>query len=219
MGNSRVSIWGCSEGIQGALLLTTNPAIAPDGSTTGTITHTHSAITDNGATPVAPSPKGINTDGATQGGDDGSSTNIGAIAGGAVGGVAGLALIGAAIFLYMRHKKKKVAAAGGIAAAPMAQQPGQGPPANVGYNSGQPDYQHHYGAYDPKAYPQQQVSPGPYTPSAYSPDYTQQQQPSWGHPSPSATNTSPAPANSEPVATELPDGRPTGSRENRAELG
>lgn len=36
----------------------------------------------------------------------GSSTNVGAIAGGVVGGVAGLALIGAAVG-YMIHRKKK----------------------------------------------------------------------------------------------------------------
>ena len=219
MGNSRIGIWGCSEGTRGELLVTTNPAIAPDGSTAASTTRTDSVATGNGATPVAPSSKGASTDGTVQGGNDESSTNIGAIAGGAVGGVAGLALIGTAIFLFMRRKKKQAAAAAGTTAAPMAQQPSQGPPANAyGYNSGQPDYQQHYGAYDPKAYPQQHVSPGLYSPSAYSPDYSQQQQPSWGHPSPSATNTSPAPANSEPVVTELPDGRPTGSRENRAEL-
>jgi hypothetical protein len=40
------------------------------------------------------------------GGGGGSKTNVGAIAGGVVGGVLGAALIGLAIFLFRRRKRR-----------------------------------------------------------------------------------------------------------------
>ncbi|CAK7208700.1 hypothetical protein SBRCBS47491_000180 [Sporothrix bragantina] len=60
------------------------------------------------------------------------STNTGAIAGGVVGGVAGLALIGAAIFFILRHQRKNsamtpAAGAPGAAGAAPGGAPGVGP--------------------------------------------------------------------------------------------
>ncbi|KPM39443.1 hypothetical protein AK830_g7110 [Neonectria ditissima] len=87
------------------------------------------------------------------GGGGGSKTPVGPIVGGVVGGIGGLALIGAAIFFFLRNKKKKSAAAAANNNAtvpptyqppPMQQQPGTGP---NGYN---PVPQGQAGYYDPK---------------------------------------------------------------------
>ncbi|KAI1388299.1 uncharacterized protein F4822DRAFT_241342 [Hypoxylon trugodes] len=79
-----------------------------------------------------------------------SSTNVGAIAGGVVGGVAGLALIGVGIFFLVRHnKKKKADAAAAAAANPQMQGPGgPGSPPIAGApgfpQQPQPPYNPHY---------------------------------------------------------------------------
>ncbi|KAI4869103.1 hypothetical protein F4820DRAFT_62351 [Hypoxylon rubiginosum] len=86
-----------------------------------------------------------------------SSTNVGAIAGGVVGGVAGLALIGVAIFFIIRHNKKKKAAAAAAATQPAVSQTPQGPmPPVAGAGYQQPPQDPHYS----QQYPQQpQYSP------------------------------------------------------------
>ncbi|KAJ4271747.1 hypothetical protein NW762_000453 [Fusarium torreyae] len=90
-------------------------------------------------------------------------TNVGAIAGGTVGGVAALALVGLAGFLLFRRRKKTTPAATPLAAdgtqgaPPMAQHP-QSPgqsfvpssPSNATYPSGVPqNFQGYQQAYDP----------------------------------------------------------------------
>ncbi|RGP65307.1 hypothetical protein FLONG3_9283 [Fusarium longipes] len=91
--------------------------------------------------------------------DDGNSTNVGAIAGGVVGGVAALGLVGLAGFLLFRRRKKTntADAAGGNQQnpPPMAQNP-QSPgfvpssPSNATYPSGvPPNFQGYQQAYDP----------------------------------------------------------------------
>ncbi|KAK7429260.1 hypothetical protein QQZ08_004270 [Neonectria magnoliae] len=86
----------------------------------------------------------------SDGGDDDNGTPVGPIVGGVVGGIGGLALIGAAVFLFLRNKKKKSAAAAAATTPPtyqpppMQQQPGTGP---NGYN---PVPQGQTGFYDPK---------------------------------------------------------------------
>ncbi|KAK6955372.1 hypothetical protein Daesc_003007 [Daldinia eschscholtzii] len=92
-----------------------------------------------------------------------SSTNVGAIAGGVVGGVAGLALIGLGIFFLIRHNNKKKRNITGQQPAPQMQQgPGTGMPptqpgaAAAGYQ--QPPYNPHYSQQyspPPPGYPQQ----------------------------------------------------------------
>ncbi|KAM0420496.1 hypothetical protein ACHAPT_011664 [Fusarium lateritium] len=119
--------------------------------------------------------------------DDDDGPNVGAIAGGTVGGVAALGLVGLAGFLLFRRRNKKTTPGttppsnGTPPVAPaMAQTPGQNPqnpqspgpsfvpssPSNAAYPSGvpsnfQPGYQQ---AYDPNAaaaYGQQPYSPSP----------------------------------------------------------
>ncbi|KAF7551955.1 hypothetical protein G7046_g7569 [Stylonectria norvegica] len=85
-------------------------------------------------------------------------SNTGPIVGGVVGGVGGLALIGAAVFLFLRNKKKKDTTAAAAANTnappnyqqppPMQQQPGTGP---GGYNPVPQGQQTSY--YDPKTNP------------------------------------------------------------------
>ncbi|KAI0381508.1 hypothetical protein F5Y04DRAFT_62757 [Hypomontagnella monticulosa] len=96
-----------------------------------------------------------------------STTNVGAIAGGVVGGVAGLALIGLGIFFLVRHNKKKKAADGANPPAAQMQQnippTGQVPP-----TGGAAGYQPPYDPHMSQQYPQQSPSPG-YPPQAYYP--------------------------------------------------
>lgn len=108
-----------------------------------------------------------------------SSTPIGPIVGGVVGGVAVLALVGFGIFFLVRHNKKKAAAAAAAAAStqPMQQtaaggpggMPSPPPPGAPGYppQGGYPGpYDQHQNQYqNQNLYPQQQPSPQPYFPN------------------------------------------------------
>ncbi|KAL4948635.1 hypothetical protein BDW69DRAFT_189094 [Aspergillus filifer] len=76
-----------------------------DGPRTTTITLTDGATASPG--PGAPSEPTATDEANTYGEDEGSSTNVGAIAGGVVGGVAGLALIILGLWFYLRRKKQK----------------------------------------------------------------------------------------------------------------
>ncbi|KAI1106742.1 hypothetical protein F4804DRAFT_299716, partial [Jackrogersella minutella] len=96
-----------------------------------------------------------------------SSTNVGAIAGGVVGGVAGLALIGLGIFFLIRHNSKKSKdAAAAAAGAPQMQ---QGPGTNGG--PGQPPVagfqQQPYNPHFSQQYPQQGHYPDPNNPGGF----------------------------------------------------
>ncbi|KAJ6446137.1 3-beta hydroxysteroid dehydrogenase/isomerase [Purpureocillium lavendulum] len=112
-------------------------------------------------------------------GGGGSSTNVGAIAGGTVGGVAALGLVGLAAFLLMRRKKKgKDSDTHSSPQPPMSQHTAQSPP--QGYPPTSPAPQSYQGyspapqaPYDPhmSMYSQQQ----PYSPqSGYQQQYSQQ---------------------------------------------
>lgn len=97
-----------------------------------------------------------------------SSTPIGPIVGGVVGGVAVLALIGFGIFFLVRHNKKKKAATAAASTQPMQQTgagggPGGVPPGAPGYPP-QGGYPAQYGQ-PPQQYPPQQPSPQPYFPN------------------------------------------------------
>ncbi|EPE07994.1 hypothetical protein F503_00777 [Ophiostoma piceae UAMH 11346] len=93
------------------------------------------AVTSTGPSPTSSSDNG--------GGGGGKKSNTGAIAGGVVGGVAGLALIGAGIFFLMRHQRKnaskqppQVGAVGAVGGAPAPGGPGAPGP---GYGMSQVD--------------------------------------------------------------------------------
>ncbi|KAK2591143.1 hypothetical protein QQS21_011181, partial [Conoideocrella luteorostrata] len=122
----------------------------------------------------------------TQTGDSSSSSNVGAIAGGTVGGVAALALVGVGAFLLLRRRKKSSKSDTSSPAAPsthMSQtqppqhHPGGGSPAvpqnYQGYHLG--GYSQTQSVYDPRlsAYPQ----PSPSSPQgSYNPGFPPQQQ-------------------------------------------
>ncbi|KAL2847004.1 hypothetical protein BJX68DRAFT_119600 [Aspergillus pseudodeflectus] len=84
-------------------LPTARSADATTTTETETETDTPTTSTSGGSTP---SPVDEETPIETEDPDKGSSTPVGAIVGGVVGGVGGLALVAGALFLYRRHKKK-----------------------------------------------------------------------------------------------------------------
>ncbi|PNP77470.1 hypothetical protein FNYG_09346 [Fusarium nygamai] len=126
------------------------------------ITENPSSTTDDGSSTTT---SAAATSTSADNGGGGSSTNVGAIAGGVVGGVAALALVGLAGFLLFRRRSKTTPAAtaatpgaGTQNQPPMAQGPqSPGPsfvpssPSNAAYPSGVPsNYQGGYQqAYDP----------------------------------------------------------------------
>ncbi|KAF4978097.1 hypothetical protein FZEAL_5487 [Fusarium zealandicum] len=148
------------------------------------------SLASTSASASASASSGGSGSGSNGGDDGGSSTNVGAIAGGTVGGVAALGLVGLAAFLLFRRRNKKTTP-GDTANPPPAmaqthqnpqnpQSPGQsfvpsspsnaaypsGVPSNAAYPSGVPSnygYQQQQ-AYDPNmaaAYGQQPYSPQP----------------------------------------------------------
>ncbi|KAM5355725.1 hypothetical protein ACJ41O_002371 [Fusarium nematophilum] len=160
--------------------------------------------TEGASTTESASASASSDNGGDNGGDDdngGSSTNVGAIAGGTVGGVAALGLVGLAGFLLFRRRNKQTtppataaAAAGGDhsqmppAMAQNPQSPGQSfapsSPSNAAYPSGVPSnyqpggYQQPYDPNMAAAYGQQQsYSPQPQPGfGAYSPQQSFQGQ-------------------------------------------
>ncbi|TRX92198.1 hypothetical protein FHL15_006813 [Xylaria flabelliformis] len=99
-----------------------------------------------------------------------SSTPIAPIVGGVVGGVGGLALIGLAIWLIIRHNnKKKNAAAAATPGQPMQQTAaaggGMSPPPNGGAAGYPPTNQGYNGAYGQPPYQQQTPPPQAYYPT------------------------------------------------------
>lgn len=112
------------------------PLVLTDASSTAALSFESTGTSDTGPTVTSdPTDKagGSDSDGDSDNNDNdsgkdkkGSSTPIGPIVGGVVGGVALIALIGLGIFFFMRNKKKKAAAAAAAAAAaspPVQQQP------------------------------------------------------------------------------------------------
>ncbi|KGQ10545.1 hypothetical protein BBAD15_g4115 [Beauveria bassiana D1-5] len=176
----------------------------------------------------------------TDNNDGEKKSNTGAIVGGVVGGVGGAAILGAAIFFFMRSRKKKSVDSGSATAAtsqPVFQQyqqsplPGQGSPLGYHPQAGSP-------VYDPNtAYKHYQGSPQPYPQPSQSPfDPHRSGHQSWGQPSPGLTS-SPSPLGSpnpvSPTATtpgpttmeqqhgqpvELAESNAVGTSANRAEM-
>ncbi|KAF2754728.1 hypothetical protein EJ05DRAFT_479157 [Pseudovirgaria hyperparasitica] len=168
-GTTTMTEWGCSN-VDTTILVdysTSGESLLPDTSqvevpiSTRVITVNPSESAEDSsadtATTIGSSSNGINSS------NEGSSTNVGAIAGGVVGGVAGLAIIVAGIvFLLMRRKKKSKAAA--AAAAPAAAGGYQPPPMSgpQGPQSSVPQGTYPQGAYPQQNYGQQTA----YDPSA-----------------------------------------------------
>ncbi|KAF4969917.1 hypothetical protein FZEAL_10141 [Fusarium zealandicum] len=98
------------------------------------------SVTGDAASDATSDPSATETNDTSDKDNEGSSTNVGAIVGGVVGGVGAIGLIGIAAFFLLRRRSKKQP-------DPMQQQPGSGP---GGYN---PVPQNMAGYYDPnKAY-------------------------------------------------------------------
>ncbi|KAH6960965.1 hypothetical protein DER45DRAFT_179899 [Fusarium avenaceum] len=166
-------------------LAETSTTSADETSTTG-----DASSTDDASSTTDSAAASSSTDANKDDNGGGSSTNVGAIAGGVVGGVAALGLIGLAAFLLFRRRKKTTPAATPLAGdaaqnqPPMAQNPQhpQSPggnsfvpssPSNAAYPSGVPsNFQNNYQqGYDPSlaapyGQPQGYTQPGY---SGYSP--------------------------------------------------
>lgn len=97
------TLFECSPGAGTGVLLGYDPSSFTPSATdtdTGTATETETE-TDPPTNTGSPSPTRE-----ANGGGGGSDTNVGAIAGGAVGGVAALGLVGLAAFLLLRHRRQ-----------------------------------------------------------------------------------------------------------------
>ncbi|KAF4962136.1 hypothetical protein FSARC_9771 [Fusarium sarcochroum] len=140
-----------------SLLLFSDP-LAETSSIDSSTTDASSTTTDDNSSSTTSEPAASSTEA-----DHDDGPNVGAIAGGTVGGVAALALVGLAAFLLFRRRKKTTPAATPLAAdstqgaPPMAQHP-QSPgnsfvpssPSNATYPSGVPqNFQGYQQAYDP----------------------------------------------------------------------
>ncbi|KAI1408165.1 hypothetical protein F5Y13DRAFT_113688 [Hypoxylon sp. FL1857] len=126
-----------------------------------------------------------------------SSTPVGPIVGGVVGGVGGIALIGLGIFFLIRHNNNKKKDAAAAQPNPqVAQVPGV-PPAAGGYGQ-QPPYDPHFS----QQYPNQPGSPPGYPPQVYYPDASKPGGFATVGPVPDRNNST------SPVSTQYADNRP-----------
>ncbi len=186
---------------------------------------THNSESTPTATPTTPTPisdpTAPPTPTATE--TEGSKTNVGAIAGGTVGGVAAIALVGTAVFLLLRRKKDdgKDSTTNTSPPAPMSQQPYSpvpqnqhpGSPGNQPSYSQQQPYDPHMSTYSQQPYPSQEGYQQP-----YNTQYPQQQWSAYGHnPSFSATDPSPGPYTT-PSPGPPPPGVPGGEQRHVSEL-
>lgn len=111
-------------------------------------THSFPSSTSTSSRTSTTTSAGPTTSESTGGG--GSSTNVGAIAGGTVGGVAALALVGLGVFLLLRKKKSKESdTSSPPAAMAQTQPPQQSPPQNFAGSPNVP--QQGYQGYPPQA--------------------------------------------------------------------
>ncbi|PON27408.1 hypothetical protein TGAM01_v203789 [Trichoderma gamsii] len=195
------TIFGCSLTAGRGTLLTVDPGWLA--------THSFGSTTTTASTASTESASATSTPDSNSGK---SSTPVGAIAGGTVGGVAALGLVGLAAFLLYRHRNPRNT-------APPAGQPPQGQNNAAGgavYPSGVP------AGYAPV--PMQQQG---YYPQQFQGQYPpQQQQYNYNYPAQTAStspvHTTPSPGvfkEGEATATELPTTSPLGAETNRAELG
>ncbi|KAL7950653.1 hypothetical protein V8C42DRAFT_307164 [Trichoderma barbatum] len=216
------TLFDCSPTAGRGTLLTIDPGWALTHSFGPTTTTTTSESTTSTMTSSTPEPT-----------EKGSSTPVGAIAGGTVGGVAALGLVGLAAFLFIRRRNPRNAPPDATLGGPPQ---GQNPPAGPVYPSGVPaGYQGGY-APVPMQSPQQGYDPhmsqygqqGAY-PQQYQGQYPQQQYnyPVQGTTSPVYTTPSPgvfkegdmSPQPQPQPPTELATVNPVGAENNRAELG
>jgi hypothetical protein len=136
----------------------------------------------------------------------GGGTNVGAIAGGAVGGVAALALVGLGVFLLLRKKKPKDGSSPPPAPMAQTQPPQQSPPLNYTAvpQQGYPGYpaqgynQNTQSVYDPHMSVYSQ--PSPYSPQQQGYPPFQQQQQAYNY----ATGTGTYPGSPQTLATSSP---------------
>lgn len=200
------TILGCSLQPGRGTLLTVDPGWLA--------THSFSSTTSTTATTTSTEPSSTSPTSTPGSGGGKSSTPVGAIAGGTVGGVAALGLIGLTAFLFYRHRNARNN-------APPAGQPPQGQNDGAGgavYPSGVPvGYQAGYAPV-----PMQQG----YYPQQFQGQYPPQQQYNYNYPvqttSTSPVHTTPSPGvfkEGETSASELPTTNPLGAETNRAELG
>ncbi|KAF4335249.1 hypothetical protein FBEOM_10899 [Fusarium beomiforme] len=158
-GTDEFTLFDCAAGNGTSALLLSDPlALTSTSEDVSSTIDNPSTTTDNGSSTTSDA-AATSTSSDSSGG--GSSTNVGAIAGGTVGGVAALALVGLAGFLLFRRRNKTTPAApndGTQNQPPMAQGPqSPGPsfvpssPSNAAYPSGVPsNFQGGYQqAYDP----------------------------------------------------------------------
>ncbi|KAM3454935.1 hypothetical protein MY3296_002717 [Beauveria thailandica] len=238
--SSSLGVWGCATTSTGETMYSTNPVAKTSfDSTSPSMSASKSTSSSTSRTTSFTSETSANN--STDNNNNGEKkSNTNAIVGGVVGGVGGAAILGAAIFFFMRSRKKKSVDSGsGTAAAsqPVFQQhqqspsPGQGSPLGHHPQAGSP-------VYDPStAYKHYQGSPQPYPQPSQSPyDPHRSGHQSWGQPSPGLTS-SPSPLGSpnpvSPTATtpgpttveqqkgqpvELAESNAIGTSANRAEL-
>ncbi|PHH92439.1 hypothetical protein CDD83_7395 [Cordyceps sp. RAO-2017] len=196
------------------------------------------------ASTASTSPAESATETGNGGGGGGGGTNVAAIAGGVAGGVVGLALIGAVVFLLLRRRRQGPDSANSSSQAAMVQNP---PPHDTqSYSPAPQGYDPHMSAYNPQPYPPQGGYPQHYPPQHY-PQGQYGQQPGAGYaqyggaagyaasstvspqttPSPnlgkdSVHAASPPPAHAaaphQPPPSELAAVAPLGNEGNRAEL-
>lgn len=188
--STSLGLWGCAAALTGQTIYATNPLLP---------TTSESAPSETTASLAATSTPTLGNSTSNDTGERKSST--GTIVGGVVGGVGGIAIFGAAIFLFMRNRKKRFGdkSPSALAAAqPMLHQdqqspsPGQGSP--FSYNPQSSPFRYHSQrespAYDPytayqhyhdksRPYPQPPQSP-------YNPYFSGQ---SWGQSSPGLTSS------------------------------
>ncbi|RYP80089.1 hypothetical protein DL770_006372 [Monosporascus sp. CRB-9-2] len=131
--------------------------------------------------PTDPVPTGTPSDVTPPPNTPGGSTNTGAIVGGAVGGVAGIALIALLAFFLIRRNKNRnpqqyPPQQPGYPPMQQQQQPGHEPMYNAGYPPSQQQYPPQQGAY-PSGYYQDQNKPASFVNMAAVPDRNQSTSP------------------------------------------
>ncbi|KAI0121000.1 hypothetical protein BJ170DRAFT_688417 [Xylariales sp. AK1849] len=213
-------------------LAASTPSTTSSSSSTST-TRTTSATTTSSLATASSSPAAvpIPSESSSSSSGGGSSTNIGAIVGGVVGGVAVLALIGLGIWFFLRKKKQNNTHVAAQEQPQMAQSTGYPSPPPPGAQGSNYDSRYSYAApgsqFSPttQGYPSPAVSPAPY----YNPQHGGQEawgQPQGGYMHPQSTGETGVPKDagqpgyfeaSKDVA-EAPAVNPVGTGGHRAEL-
>ncbi|KAL7790964.1 hypothetical protein V8C37DRAFT_382990 [Trichoderma ceciliae] len=240
------TIFDCSPQAGRGTLLTVDPGWSSTHSlgsttTTSTTTSTTTASAESSTSSTTSSTSSTSAAPAPEPTHKSSSTPVGAIAGGTVGGVAALGLVGLAAFLFIRRRNPRNAPPNATLGPPAQ---GQNPPGGAVYPSGVPvGYQAGYvpvpmqspqQGYDPhmsqygqqgvayqQQYPGQQPFQGQYPPQQqYNyPVQTASTSPVYATPSPGVFKEGETPPQQQTPPSELPTVNPVGAETNRAELG